>query len=204
MSELRTKLMSREAARLMTDAEYLRGSLHSESHGAYLLDLLALEILLKCCVVLKTGKLERGHDYVHIFLRLDAETRKGLIDAAATRMGPSADYSDAYWLLSLFGANFIRLRYPYEAYGGMSEADYSRLGSEWIERGAKVDEATFDLRPNELRGLLFALAKFTDAATRWLALRSTGRPVRVFFLELAAAERRSRVAKRQFNKICNP
>ena len=107
MSELRTKLMSLEAARLMADAKYLRGNLNSESHGAYLLELLALEILLKCCVVLETGKLERGHDYVHIFLRLDAATRNGLIHSAAVRMGPIADYSDPYWLLSLFGASGI-------------------------------------------------------------------------------------------------
>ena len=159
MLELRTKLMAREAARLMADAEYLRGNLNSESNGAYLLDLLALEILLKCCVALKTGKLEHGHDYVHIFLRLDGESRRKLIDTAARRMGPTADYSDPYWLLSLFSTNFIRLRYPYEAYGGMSEAEYLRLGAEWIERGAKIEEATFDLRPDELYGLLYALSQ---------------------------------------------
>jgi hypothetical protein len=108
MRELRTKLMSREAARLMADADFLRGNVHSESNGAYLLDLLALEILLKRCVVLKTGKLEHGHDYVHIFLRLDKETRDSLVETAAVRIGPMVDYSDAYWLLSLFASPRIR------------------------------------------------------------------------------------------------
>src|SRR4051794_21691448 len=102
MTELRVKLMAREAARLIADADRLQGNLRSESHGAYLLQLLALEILLKCCVVIETGKLERGHDYVHIFLKLRADVRKVLIGAAAGRMGPAADYSDFYWLLSLF------------------------------------------------------------------------------------------------------
>ncbi len=75
-------------------------------------------------------------------------------------MGPVADYSDTYRLLALYGSNFIRMRYPYEAYEGMSEAEYLRLGPEWIERGALVEEATFDLRPMELQGLLYALSTY--------------------------------------------
>ena len=45
MSDLRVKLMLREATRYMGDAEYLRGRFDSQSNGAYLLDLIALEIL---------------------------------------------------------------------------------------------------------------------------------------------------------------
>jgi hypothetical protein len=154
--------MVREAERLMADAGLLYRSLARESHGAYLLDLLALEILLKCCVVLETGRLERGHDYVHIFLKLSPVARKTILDSAAERMGPSADYSDVYWLLSLFASNFVRLRYPYEAYSGMPEAHYLRLGVEWIERGSEVEEATFDFRPEELHGLLHSLSRFAS------------------------------------------
>jgi hypothetical protein len=159
-ASLRVKLMLRDATRFMEDAERLRGDLLNESHSAYLLDLLALEILLKSCVVLETAKLERGHDYGHIFLKLCADRRNALIQSAAARMGPSADYSDTYRLLALYGANFIRMRYPYEPYGGISEAEYLRLGSEWIERGALVEDAIFDFRPIELHGLLYALSKF--------------------------------------------
>ena len=163
MSQLRTKLMLREARRLVTDAEYLQGNARSESNGAYLLKLLALEILLKCCVLLETGTLERGHDCVHIFLRLAASTRKGIVETASRRMGPTADYSDTYWLLELFSSNFIRMRYPYESYPpGMSEADYIRLGAEWIDRGAAVEEATFDFRPEELFGFVYALSEFAS------------------------------------------
>jgi len=144
----------------MEDADYLRRRLDSQSNGAYLLDLLALEILLKCCVVIETGKLEHGHDYVQIFLKLNRVTREALIQTAATRMGPIADYADTYWLLALYGSNFIRMRYPYEAYGSKSEAEYLRLGPEWIERGALVEEATFDFRPLELHGLLHAFSTY--------------------------------------------
>lgn len=164
MTQLRTKLMLREAERLVADAQYLRGEFSTESNGAYLLELLALEILLKCCVLLETGSLERGHDYVHIFLRLGTDTRQEIVGAAAQRMGSNADYSDPYWLLALFSSNFIRTRYPYEAYkSGMSESDYLRLGTEWIDRGATVEEATFDFRPNELNGLIDALSAFASA-----------------------------------------
>jgi hypothetical protein len=152
--------MLREATRYMEDAEHLSSRLDCQSDAAYLLDLLALEILLKCCVVIETGKLERGHDYVQLFLKLDGGTREALIQAAATRMGPIADYADTYCLLALYGSNFVRMRYPYEAYGSMSEADYFRLGSEWVERGALVEEAMFDFRPMELHGLLHALSTY--------------------------------------------
>ena len=156
--------MIREATRLADDAQYLRGRVLSESNGAYLLELLALEILLKCCVLLETGVLERGHDYVHIFLRLSSETRRRIVHEAAQRMGPSADYSDPYWLLDLFSSNFTRTRYPYEAYNpGMSEADYIRMGAEWVDRGALIEEATFDFRPNELHGFIHALSALASA-----------------------------------------
>lgn len=164
MTLLRTKLMLREAERLVADAQYLRGKVNAESNGAYLLELLALEILLKCCVLLETGSLEHGHDYVHIFLRLESGARRAIVDAAARRMGPIADYSDAYWLLALFSSNFVRTRYPYEIYKpGLSESDFIRLGTEWIDRGAKIEEATFDFRPNELYGFIHALSAFASA-----------------------------------------
>src|SRR5689334_1930830 len=124
MSQLRTRLMAREAERLRADADVLKGRATSPSHGAYLLDLLSLEILLKCCVIIETGRLERGHDYVNIFLKLKPETRKTLISSAADRVGPTADYSDPCWLLALFASNFVRVRYPYEAYqSNMTEAE---------------------------------------------------------------------------------
>jgi hypothetical protein len=156
--------MLREAKRLSADAQRLSQSGHGESNGAYLLELLALEILLKCCVLLETRSLERGHDYVNIFLRLSASARQAIITSAANRMGPSANFSDPYWLLKLFSSNFIRTRYPYEAYRpGLTEAEYERIGAEWLEAGGKVEEATFDFRPNELFGFLFALTEFADA-----------------------------------------
>lgn len=164
MTQLRTKLMLREAQRLVADAQHLSGKANAKSNGAYLLELLALEILLKCCVLLESGSLERGHDYVHIFLRLESGTRREIIDAAGERMGSIADYSDPYWLLALFSSNFIRMRYPYEAYRpGVSESDYARMGTEWIDRGAKIEEATFDFRPSELSGLIHALCTFASA-----------------------------------------
>jgi hypothetical protein len=164
MTQLRTKLMLREAKRLAADAQHLRGRIDSESNGAYLLELLALEILLKCYVLLEANVLERCHDYVHIFLRLSPGARQGLLREATKRMGTSADYSDPCWLLKLFSSNFIRTRYPFEAYASaMSEAEYLRLGPEWVDRGASMEEATFDFRPNELYGLIHALSAFASA-----------------------------------------
>ncbi len=171
MSELRIKLMYNHAANLMFDAEALRLR-NSESPAPYLLDLLALEIFLKTCVAIESGKLERGHEYAELFSKLELATRSSLAETAAVREGPVADFTNIELLLKLWGRNFIRLRYPYEAYEGLSEREYLRLGPQWIERGAKDEEATFDFRPKELHGILFALSNFVQ---EWLASSALSR-----------------------------
>jgi len=42
------------------------------------------------------------------------------------------------------------------------EANYFGLGSEGIERGAGVEEANFDFRPEEFHGLLHGLSGFAS------------------------------------------
>lgn len=165
MSELRIKLMYEHAAGLIADAESLRQRMDSSLASSYLLDLLAFEVVLKTCVAIETGSLEHGHEYAHLFAKLTSETRLTIVENAAVREGPLANFSDLASLFELWGRNFIRLRYPYEAYEGLTEMEYLRLGPNWIDRGAKVEEATFDLRPTELHGMLFALAQF---AREWL------------------------------------
>ena len=60
-------------------------------------------------------------------------------------------------LLEIFSGNFIRLRYPYEEYAGMSEEEYIAIGADWIKGGAPIEKAIFQYFPSELRGLLDAL-----------------------------------------------
>ena len=149
--------MQQEAADRLWDAEILATSAHRRSDAPYLLQLLALEILLKRLGLQVHKKIPHGHNYKQLFCDLPAEQQQRIVRKAKLRMGPEANYSDMPQLLELFSRNFIRLRYPYEAYAGMSEDEYIAVGAEWIKAGAPVEAATFQYFPNELRGLLDAL-----------------------------------------------
>ena len=77
MTLLLYQLMLREAERLVADAQYLRGKVNAESNGAYLLELLALEILLKCAP-LETGSLDTViMTSTFSFLRLESGAEAG-------------------------------------------------------------------------------------------------------------------------------
>jgi len=103
------------------------------------------------------GKIDPGHNYKRLFCDLPSEQQRRIIEAAKVRMGPHADYSDMPRLLELYSRNFIRLRYPYEAYEGISEEEYLTMGVEWIKAGSPIDDAMFQYFPDELTGLLYAL-----------------------------------------------
>jgi hypothetical protein len=57
----------------------------------------------------------------------------------------------------LYQNNFIKLRYPFEAYINMNEGEYIEYGNLWVEVGAPVDEAEFQYFPEELYGIIKAL-----------------------------------------------
>ncbi len=80
-------------------------------------------------------------------------------------MSTSAGYSDIGALLDTYSQNFVALRYSYEAYEGLSEDEYARLGAEWLARGAQEAEARFVYHPEELYGLSFAIEQ---RISKWL------------------------------------
>jgi hypothetical protein len=80
-------------------------------------------------------------------------------------MTTAGDYSNISELLDTFSKNCVALRYPYEAYDGMTLEDSGDLGRQWLAKGAPDAEATFMYHPEELHGLIFALQAEVN---RWL------------------------------------
>jgi hypothetical protein len=155
-----------EADNRIADANFLRQSLVKRSDADYLLSLLAFEILLKATVHILTGSQEKSHCYPELFTALPQDARERIVAAAQERMSTSANYTAVNDLLRAFSQNFVALRYPYEKYERLNEAEYKELGDQWLERGALESEATFTYHPMELDGLLFALRGEVE---RWLA-----------------------------------
>jgi hypothetical protein len=159
---LRLKLMLNEALKRLNDAKFLQkcDPLHLETENSdYLLELLALELLLKFIyqIELHDNPRKHRHGYLTMFEKLPNDVRDRLLALAGERIGPSALVTDYKSVLTEWESNFIDLRYPYEKYEGLNEKQYLERGNSWASRGAPMDEATFRYHPQELHGLLFAL-----------------------------------------------
>jgi hypothetical protein len=158
--------MKREAEDRLADASILRGCIGRRSDANYLLELLAFEILLKAVCRINKVELKRNHSYAALFAALPSATRESVVRRAKERMGASVDYSDLPSLLATFARNFIVLRYPYEAYEGLTDEEYRALGENWIAKGAPLTSATFVYHSEALYGLTVA---FTGEIDDWLS-----------------------------------
>lgn len=152
--------MVRLAEDYLADAEILAQTTCMRSHGAYLLQLTAFEILLKALRRLHDDTLSRSHDYRGLFEGLPVQVRGELIRLAQARLGPEADYADPGVLLDHLSANFVALRYSYEKSQGESLEATRARGEQWLAQGAPLDRADFVLHPEELFGLTEALREF--------------------------------------------
>lgn len=153
------------AAAFRADAAQLSAAL-TVSSGSYLLQLVAFEILLKALLHAHGLTPPKTHEYAELFGALPVDVRTSVIARAGERMSTSADFSDIVQLLSTFTANFKTLRYPYEAYSGVSAAAYAAAGHAWAAKEAPNSEAVFVYCPEELFGLTEALEA---EAAAWVA-----------------------------------
>jgi HEPN domain-containing protein len=161
MDKFRRNLMLRESKSRLRSADLLRTA-NDDADSAYLLRLLAFELLLKVILEESLGVAPpRHHRYGELFVTLPDEVKVNLISLAGERIGPSALSSDAIKVLDELGSNFIDLRYPYDKYVGMSEAQYRQAGMDWISAGSAPENAVFRYHPEELLGLTYAAQKIT-------------------------------------------
>ncbi|WP_429200070.1 hypothetical protein [Luteibacter sp. W1I16] len=162
MTPIRHVLMVREAATRLQSADMLRQA-EDNSDSGYLLRLLAFELLLKVALEKATGKSCAHHKYDKLFAQLSSVDQANLLRTAGERIGPSSLTHDLFGVLRDLSANFVGLRYPYEKYGHMTQSEYERLGTAWVESGAEVASADYRYHPEELFGLTFALQQHLGA-----------------------------------------
>ena len=156
--------MYEEALRRLRDAETLAGALpfDAQSDSPYLLRLLGLELLLKFIYEHTLSRSGGGHDYHILFGELPQYMQEKLLKLAGERIGPSRLSTDHISVLREWGKNFVAMRYPWERYSGLTEEQYSKLGERWVERGAKIEAATYRYYPEEMVGFLAAMGKVAD------------------------------------------
>lgn len=148
--------MMREAEDRLTDAAHLATRSDDTSDSAYLLELLAFELLLKAAVLLDGHTPGKEHNYRKLFHLLDSAARQSMI-LAAGRVADGADFTNVDGLLDTWSSNFVTLRYPFEKYAGMTEKEYLQRGEQWLARGATLQTADFVYHPAELLGFVSAL-----------------------------------------------
>ena len=163
------RLMAREAAKRSADSATLSATIAGAgSDSAYLLELLAFELLLKATLQINGKKPPTTHAYSSLVALLPSSVQSRLRDAATTRVGPDVDFSNLGGLLDTWGQNFISLRYPYEKYEGLTEEQYRARGEEWLRNGADEKAAAFVYHPEQLHAFTHALRTEVDT---WLRSR---------------------------------
>lgn len=165
MSAVRHRLMYQESEKRLASAQMLRAAADA-SDSAYLLELLAFELLLKLLFEKTVGSIAPGHHrYEEIFDSLSQPTKDEVLRLSGERVGPSELSSNLGNVLKDLGSNFVKLRYPFESYSQMTEAQYEKVGADWVANGAAVADAKFRYHPEELLGLTTALQTLVHAPT---------------------------------------
>ena len=163
MFALRHRLMRHESLKRLAAAGVL-DSAGDQSDSAYLLRLLAFELLLKVVIEGSIRQTVRGHDYQTLFSRLLDTQQAEILRMAGDRIGPSALNSNYQMVLQDLGRNFVNLRYPYEKYNDITPENYAKRGEEWIAAGGHVSDADYRYHPEELLGLTAALQRVVDVS----------------------------------------
>lgn len=153
--------MLQEVRKRLNAAEVL-DSADDESDAAYLLRLISFEILLKLLMELHGINPGRTHLYADLFNRLPKEVQAQLLEMTGERIGASALDREHGKVFEDLGSNFIQLRYPYDQYKDMNEAQWRALGTDWQARGCGLNEAVFRYWPEELFGLIYALQRMVE------------------------------------------
>ena len=162
MDLLKIKLMYREANAFLHDSELLSNSLNRVSDANYLLRLLSFELFIKCLSSVLGIQIGKRHNYKNLFSNLPKDVRDEIIKNAKQNYAGHVDYSNLDSLLETFEEQFVKLRYPYEYYEGLTEEEYKKKGAEWAENGMPLEQAIIRYYPMELKGLIDALIEILE------------------------------------------
>ena len=162
MDSLQIKLMHKEAVGRLNDADILSKNIGRETDSNYLLGLLAFELLLKSVALIHTGKYSENHNYQQLYEALPSSIRDKILNRSFHWSQKRINKRELQNLLVLYKNNFVKLRYPFEAYKNMNEGEYIEYGNLWVELGAPVSEAEFQYFPEELYGLSKTLLEVVE------------------------------------------
>jgi HEPN domain-containing protein len=163
MGTMRHKLMLQESSKRFNSSELLRAS-GDDSDSAYLLRLIGFELLLKVVVERSINSHVHGHNYQDLFNKISQQEQENILRIANERIGLSALSSNHIGVLTDLGSNFVKLRYPHEKYGHMTQEQYTQAGVSWIAAGANTADADYRYHPEELFGLTFALQQIANSS----------------------------------------
>lgn len=102
--------MVSDAEERLCDARILSTSLSVKSNSAYLLKILAFEVLLKAAHVVSNGNYPENHDYINIWQGIDAAGRSKILEVAR-QTDHHAKLNDISQLMSNFKRLFQDARY---------------------------------------------------------------------------------------------
>jgi len=145
----------------LNDAEILSRSLDRASDAPAFLSILALEILLKCGLILSGLAAPKTHKYINLWRTLPDDARKEVLEVAETRMPGYADLSDIEKPLAWYQYIFEKVRYPYEILEGYSLEEEKELTELWISIGAPTSEALIQYYP-KLTCLIAGLRAYVE------------------------------------------
>jgi len=149
------KQIIREGKLRYEDGVYLEGRRDSDS--GYLLKLLGFELLLKAALYAEKSQENHNHNYYAVYCTLSPQLKIFLISEAQIESQVFDIEERVEIILKWYRYNFVRLRYPFQSYKGMSESEYEEYSNLYAELGCPEGEAEFEYYPRELHGLYIAL-----------------------------------------------
>lgn len=144
--DLLLERMCTHAAGLLRDARSINGSSGSRSRpGAYLLELTALEIMLKAGVLRERGELEQHHGFVALFHGQSAQVQK---DVSREFHDRELQLDETFGgtlesQLESLSQNFVRFRYVYESSRNESREEFLARQRRFVE--GRSTEAEYDV-----------------------------------------------------------
>lgn len=156
--------MLADARRRLHDADLLSQTFRSASDSPALLQVLALEILLKTAQLVALGKYKRSHGYWALWTSLPPSVQSSVLAVAGQRYPGHADLSRLQALLEDWEFAFTRGRYYFERYEGYTLSEQREVGEYWVTLGAPESEAEVRYHPMELSALAHGLIAYIENA----------------------------------------
>ena len=153
--------MYEEACNYIRAAEILVRKIASTGNAAPMLNVLGMEILLKCALRVSGVKYARKHDYYDLWKSLPKQAQLDILEAANQRIPAYVDLDDIEGLMKAYKKIFMKTRYSYEVYEGNIE-DKAKKGKEWVVAGCPLEDADFVFYPEELTCIIYGLTTYLD------------------------------------------